>query len=222
MEPVTIDGIRYEQLKQDNLQGAITCVSHSFIQNEPMAAHLGITIDEFLHFAGAFYPTLIEPGLSFVAVDEEIDQVVGVRISEDFYDELEESPEIPGLSPKFFPLFTLLEELGAEYKKTHNWQHGKYIHMFMIAVEDGYQGRGIAPNMNKMFFRHVKGLGFTHAITEPTGLISQHILKNKFGFKVLHEIKYADFVFDGEKPFADLLEHPSAMLMEKDLSEIEV
>ena len=215
------DGIRYELLSEKTLEGAITCVSHSFIQNEPMATHLGITVDEFLHFATAFYPTLIEPGLSFVAVDEEKDVVVGVRISEDFYREIEESPEIPGLSPKFFPLFTLLGELGASFKKTHEWQPNHYVHMLMVAVEDGYQGRGIAPNMNKMFFRHVKAQGFTHAITEPTGLISQHILQNKFGFKALHEIKYVDFVFEGTRPFADLSEHPSAMLMEKDLSEID-
>jgi len=218
----SVSGIRYELLSEETLASAIECVSHSFTQREPLAAHMGITVDEFLIFANAFYPSLIEPALSFVAVDDAEDKVVGVRISEDFYQEVEEPPEIPGLSPKFFPIFGLLEELGAHFKEIRELVPGKYVHMFMIAVEHGYEGRGIAPNMNKLFFRHVIERGFTHAVTEPTGLISQHILENKFGFHTLLEIPYADFELEGERPFADLTEHPSAKLMEKALSEIKL
>lgn len=211
--------IRVELLSDKTLEGAIHCVSRAFIKNEPMAAHLNITMDEFLVFANAFYPSLIEPQLSFVAVDEGNGQVVGIRVSEDYHQE-EEPPEIPGLSPKFYPLFTLLDQLGETFKGMRQVKPGQYVHMFMVAVDDGYQRRGVAPKMNSAFFKHVKARGFTHAVTEPTGLISQHILRNKFGFSVLHELAYADFEFDGEKPFADLEGHPSAMLMEKDLSEI--
>jgi len=223
MEADTIvDGIRYELINEHNLESAIECVSHTFIQNEPLAAHLEITVDEFLVFARAFYPSLIEPGISFAAVDVAKDKVVGVRVSEDLYQELEEPPEIPGLSPKFHPLFDLLDKLGHLFADKAHIRAGQYVHMFMIAVEPGYQGKGIAPNMNKVFFRHVIDKGFTHAITEPTGLISQHILANKFGFETLAEITYADYTFEGTKPFADLEEHPSAKLMVKKLSDIKL
>jgi len=216
---ISKDGIRYQMLDEETLDGAIQCASRVFCAREPLAHHLNITQEEFLIFAKAFYPSLIEQQLSFVAVDETTNQVIGIRVSEDCYDE-EPAPEIEGLSPKFQPLFSLLGELSRHFTKIRKVVPGKYVHMFMVAVEDGYEGRGIAPNMNQMFFSHLKKTSYAHAVTEPTGEISQHILRDKFGFKVLHEIKYGDFVFEGTRPFADLQKHTSAILMEKDLSEL--
>ena len=213
------DGIEYGPLDQDTLAGAIECVSEVFTDAEPMSRFLGITKEEFLVFANAVYPHIAAQGLSFVARDSKTGKIVGIRISEDFAGS--EVDEIPGLSPKFFPLFTILGQIDNHFRNIRDdIVPGKYVHLFMVAVKSEYAGRGIAPNMNKLFFAHVKKLGFTHAVTEPTGAISQHILVNKFGFNIIHEIKYKDFVFEGEKVFAELQGHEGVMLLEKDLSEM--
>jgi len=212
------NGIEYGPLDESTLDGAIQCVSEVFVEREPMSVHLGITLDEFLVFARAFYPGVMQEGLSFVARDAASGEVVGVRVSEDYFQE--EMPEIEGLSPKFGPLFALLEALGKQAYDMRDIQPGKYVHLFMVAVKSNYAKRGIAPTMNKIFFSHVKNRGFTHAMTEPTGEISQHILLNKFGFKKMAEIAYDDFEFEGEKPFAGLKGHRCAMLLDKDLSQL--
>jgi len=218
---LTQDGIEYGPLDCTTLEGAIQCISDVFVKNEPMTQALGITISEFQHFARAAYPPLAEAGLSFVARDGKTGQVIGCRISEDLY-QPEEPPPIPDLCPKFFPLFAALEELGRHFFEIREVTPRKYIHLFMIAVREEYGGRGVAPTMNRIFFKHVKDLGFTHAVTEPTGAISQHILVNKFGFKVLRKLSYQDFHFEGEPIFKDIQGHDGIMLLEKDLSEIQV
>ena len=209
------NGVEYGPLDEETLAGTIQCISDVFVQGEPMTKHLGISRDEFVHFAEAAYPSIAEEGLSFVARDAETHEVIGCRISEDFVQD--EPPEIPGLSPKFFPLFAVLEGLSEHFTTIRKPQKGQYVHLFMVAVKASHEGRGIAPAMNRVFFKHVMEKGFTHAVTEPTGEISQHILKNKFGFNELHRINYKDFLFDGKPVFRDLPGHDCAMLLERKL-----
>lgn len=213
------DGIRYEMLSELNLMGAVHCVSKVFTQSEPMSRHLGITADEFKIFAQAYYSELIDEELSLVAIDEDSDQVIGVRMSED-YCKQEDEIFIENLSPKFYPLFALLETLGEPFQKTHALVPGKFVHLFMVAVDGNYTRRGIAPTMYKAFLRMVINRGYTEAVTEPTGVISQHILRNKFGFEELNRINYTDFDYEGTRPFADLQGHECAMLMQKNLLEL--
>ncbi len=214
------DGIRYEMLSEANLDGAVRCVSATFTAEEPMARHLGITLADFEVFARAYYRQLMPQHLSLVAVDEERNQVIGVRVSED-YAKMDEGLVIEGLTPKFNPLFALLDQLGDFFRAQREVTPGKYAHMSMVAVADGYTRRGIAPSMYRYFLEIVQGRGFSYAVTEPTGVISQHILLNKFGFQELHRIDYRDFSFDGDYPFSGLRGHQCAMLLEKRLAEVD-
>ena len=56
----------------------------------------------------------------------------------------------------------------------------------------------------------------TNAVTEATGIISQHIFR-KCGFVDQHEIVYKDFIYEGGKPFESIEGHPSAIFMDKAL-----
>ena len=214
------DGIRYELLDEENMEGAVQCVSEVFIENEPLAHHMKITLDEFITFARGYYPMIVEQGLSLVARDIASGEVIGIRVSEDHV--LENPPEIENLSPKFLPIFTLLGQLEERFYKERQIRRGEYVHMFMVAVKPGFTCRGIAPTMNRLFINHVIELGYTHAVTEPTGAISQHILRDKLGFKVLDQVDYEDFEFEGERVFAGIEDNTCAMLMEKALSDFKL
>lgn len=215
---VSKDGIDYGPLDHSTLAGAIDCVSEVFTEAEPMSRFLGISREEFLVFANAVYPAMAEQGLSFVARDSQTGKIVGIRISEDYA--CSDMEEIPGLSPKFFPLFSILHQISEHFRQIREIPPGKYIHLFMVAVNSNYAGRGIAPTMNAIFFDYVRSLGFTHAVTEPTGAISQHILMNKFGFQLLHQIRYRDFEYEGRRVFANIQGHEGVMLLEKDLTDL--
>jgi len=212
------DGIRYEVLGESTLMGAIDCVSQAFTTHEPLANHLGIRVPEFRDFAGAFYPYLIPERLSWVAIEEASGEVVGVRISEDYA--TGRGPSLDTLSPKFRPIFAILGELNDQFEKFSKTGNAKYVHMFMIAVRERFLERGIAAAMNRCFFEDIRGKGYTHAVTEPTGRISQHILRDKFAFQVLHSIAYETWHYEGQPIFAGLGEDACAMLMVKNLSEL--
>ena len=214
------DGISYELLSPLNLAGAVKCVSEVFTQSEPLVTHLGINLKEFQAFAHAHYSTLVNDGLSWIAKLPDTEEVIGVRISEDYERATSPLDLKATFSSKFIPLLTLLEHLGNYFRAHHEIRPGQYVHLFMVAVKQRFMGQGVAQTMNKLFFKYIKQMGFTHAVTEPTGSISQYVLLHKFGFRTLHEISYDDFVYQNRKPFENLKGHRGAMLMEKKLSEL--
>lgn len=214
------DFFRFELLSKENLEGAVQCVSRAFTMNEPMSKQLGITVEEFLVFARLCYSEIINDGLSLVAIHRATERVVGVRISEDFCRVPQE--DYDGISPKFIPLFAILDTLSNRYREIRQVVPGKFAHMFMVGVEPEFANQGLAPRMYRHFIKLAMEKGYTYAVTEPTGTISQHVLRNKFGFDVLDEIFYEDFVFEGAKPFEEIEDHQSAQLMEKLLAEINV
>jgi GNAT superfamily N-acetyltransferase len=91
----------------------------------------------------------------------------------------------------------------------------------MVAVEEAYTSQGIAYTMYRILINHARRLGFTHAVTEPTGNISQYILKDKFAFNELYRINYDEYEYQGERVFAGIEGHQCVSLMEKSLAEID-
>lgn len=67
-------------------------------------------------------------------------------------------------------------------------------------------------------FTHYEPLAVIQtAVAEATGVISQHILRNKFGFVDRFEIPYKTFTNQGRRVFESIKEHNGIILMDKTL-----
>ncbi|CAM2005848.1 GNAT family N-acetyltransferase [Acanthopleuribacter pedis] len=206
--------IVFEVVDQRNMHDAAALVARVFARDEPLVRFLGISEEEMFAFTSQYYPKIAAEGLSLIARDVATRAVIGARICED---SAIPAPDglITELSPKFDPLFACLEQLGSDYFTEYQPKPGECAHMFMVAVADDYTNMGIAPRMNRLFFEMARERGYRRLVTEPTGNISQHILRDKMGFEVLVKLAYRDFSFNGEKVFASIEGHDYAMLMEK-------
>lgn len=220
------DGIRYELLSTENLDATCRCVAEAFTTSEPLTIKQQITLEEHMAFCKVFLTKAMNEGLSIVAIDTEIQdptaRVIGARISEDLF--TPPPPEAEDLTPKFGPIFDILDGLSARWKAANQNRKGKAVHMFMVAVRKPYRKRGVAPTMNKLAFPMWLEKGYTHAVTEATGVISQHILQNKFHFHFREQADYDTYVFPetGEKPFADVPKEMGTCtrLLEKEIAEL--
>jgi hypothetical protein len=59
------------------------------------------------------------------------------------------------------------------------------LHLFMIAVDHRHKGRKVAHNLVRACLQNGARKGYHTAVTEATGVISQHIFRSGFGFPVL-------------------------------------
>jgi len=211
------DGIIYKLLSGDYLNEAVDCLTDEFTLHEPIVKSLGITSEMFKPYVWEVCIKAIREKLSFVAIDEDTDELLGCAIVEDFGLHSEAKELMLSRCPEIEPRVLLVETLASKFREKNRVKEGKYIRLFMIAVISKTKGIGIATILNELIFRHSKYLGYEKVIAEPTGKISQNILLNKYHFEKIDSIKYKDFIYNGKKPLEKIKIPESCVIAIKNL-----
>jgi hypothetical protein len=190
-------------------------VAEAFNRYEPMAVAQDLPVKEFVDFVKLIGPKAQQEELTVLARDLETGQVIGAMITDDFASVPPEGME--HLGERFEPIFALLGELDEQYKQGRSLRLGEYLHLFMIAVKHQIKGRNVAHNLIQSCLENGMRKGYHTAVAEATGVISQHIFRNKFGFVDRLEIPYKTFVHQGRRVFESIEEHTGTILMDKPL-----
>lgn len=195
---------------KSDLEQTIRCISRSFTQ-ETMSQALGIDANSYISLAEIFGQRAVQYQLSLVAKDEESGDVIGFSILEDF---VAEAPNLDRVDPRFIPIMNVVDELEQWYIKNSPVKSGEILHIFLTGVDEQYRGKGIAYQLMEETFKVAKNNNYKGIIAECTGVITQHI-RAKNGFKVLKEIEYKTFLYNGDLVFKDITEPPGCQLMLK-------
>ncbi len=207
------DGTIFEILQENDIEQTIICVIETFSRGEPMAKSLGITSNEYHFFAEIVCKKAVKDGLSIVAKDKATGKVIGFCISEDL---ISEPPEgIEKVNAKFHPILALLTSLDEKYITSHKVEKGQIFHLYMAGVSESYKNRNIATMLLAESLKLAKLKNFSGAIAEATGLVSQHIIRDKLGFEEKDVIKYKSFLYEGKNIFKNIVNPPKCILLEK-------
>jgi len=182
-----------------------------FSKREPPAVALGFPARKIEALAKVFGAKSIQEKLSVVARSEDTGKIIGAVLAHDFG--TPPSDDIEPLIPVFEPLLAFLEQLEEKYTVTKSIVAGDFLHIFMIAVDDVWSGKGVAQQLLQACIVNGASHGYRTAITEATSDASRHVFRN-IGFKERHFSSYADFVFQNARPFASILEHRGCALMD--------
>ncbi len=155
----------------------------------------------------------MEDGLSQIAKDSANSQVVGAIISEDLSTELAEE-NYKNLPQKFDIIFQVFKELHEQYESQKKLVTGKLFHIFLLATKEQYRNRKIANNLLEKNLKIATQEGFSGAIVEVTGNISQQLFR-KYKFEDRYSIDYQTYKYKGIKVFERIKEHQSCILMDK-------
>src|SRR5262249_51422356 len=205
-------GVQYELFDMHALDEMAPMVAEAFNRHEPMTVAQDVPFQEFVDFVKLLAPKAQQEELTVLARDQETGQVIGAMIADDF---ASAPPEGMGLlGAAFAPILALLGELDEQYKKGRSPRLGEYLHLFMIAVDHRHQGRKVAQNLVRACLENGARKGYHTAVTEATGVISQHIFRSRFGFRDRLEIPYKTFVYEGRPVFASIGGHPGPILMD--------
>jgi len=176
-----------------------------------MARILDIRPEDYLSFTRMVCEKAVTEKLSWVALAES-NKVVGFCISEP----MSTAPLYSdfNLNPKFFPLFALLEELDNRYLITTTTDPEEIFHLYMLGVLPAYSGYGIGRELLKGSINFAREKGFTIAVAEATGAVSQSLCRS-LGFETKASVAYDSFVFAGRRPFRDVSEPRCCTLVER-------
>ena len=210
--------IVYEILQEKDIQQTINCLVDVFPSAEPMFRSLKVTPTDFYPLAEKICQKAVAEGLSHIAKDPATSEVAGFIISEHLSHESEE--EIHKNIPQKFEVFSqVLKELHQQYEMEKKLVNSKIFHIFLLGGREQYRGKKIG---NKLFEKNLNmatQAGFSKAIVEATGKISQHISR-KYGFEDRVSLDYQTYEYKGVKVFEGIKEHQSCILMEKGLRKV--
>jgi len=207
--------ITCETFRSSDTTAVVDLLARVFSVAEPPAVAMGLTQADLKQFVGLFCPKAATDGLTVVARAREAHQVVGVLLTDDFG----VSPELDlnEVSDKFLPILTMLDGLDEQYRKGGSILPGQYLHLFMLGVDAHFAGRGIAHDLVAACLSNGRQKGYTHAITEATGCVSQHVFR-KLGFTDRVWASYEDYRYDGRAVFASIRDHEATILMDRTIT----
>ena len=207
--------IECEVLRSADTAAVVQLLAKAFSANEPPAVAVGLTSADFVSFLELLCPGAIDDGLTIVARDSASGQIAGVMLTDDFAVPSDLPPA--AISDKFLPIMAMLDSLDERYRRGQPIIAGQYVHLFMLAVDERFAGQGIATQLVSTCLANSRRLGYTHAVTEATGIISQHVFR-KLGFAERHRVCYQEYRYEGRKVFSSIRDHEAAILMDRTLA----
>ncbi len=207
-------GLQYDVPQATDVDSMIDLLASAFSASEPPAVAMGLLYKDLAEFVSLLAPGAVEDGLTVVARDASAGRLAGVVLTDDFA-----SPptiDVRLISKKFLPIFAMLETLDTHYRQGRSIVPGEYLHVFMLAVDPAFAGRGIAQKLVQTCLLNGSKKGYRYAVTEATGVVSQRVFR-KLGFEERDRVSYQDYMYGGEAVFASIVGHDGAALMEKTL-----
>lgn len=213
--PIIKDGVVYDILRAEDVEGAARCLAVTFAAGEPMTRSLGITVEELYDFATLVCQKAAREGLSIVAKSQQTGKLMGCLMAEDFVTEPTEG--LPGVTPKFAPILALLGELDGYYTQRHTVHKNDILHLFMVGVFEQYRRLNICKNLTAASEQLGKAKHCKGVIVEATGPISQYIVMEDKKYNMVTSILYKEFEFHHNRIFAWITDCDSCILAYKEL-----
>ncbi|KAF8162806.1 hypothetical protein B0H34DRAFT_693016 [Crassisporium funariophilum] len=196
----------------DDLPTLRSLVTNIFIQKETLNVHLKFSFEAW----ATCYDELtrfIDLNTSMVA-DTSTDGIVAFFLCAPFDAPLDETKIHPDIAPANQVIFSL----DAYFKEQFAHVPMKNVlHCLTGGTTDKYERKGISRKLRAATLERATAAGWGMAVVECTSPITQHLMRDVFGFTVGKEIVYDDFEHAGKQPFKGL--KGSAMLLYKVLEQ---
>jgi len=207
--------VRYDVAKPSDSDEIICLLARVFSESEPPAVAMDLSFHDFEQFLQFLVPAIIPDGLTVVSRKLDAGALAGVLFTEDFA--TPPALDLSRISPKFLPILSMLNSLDEQFRKGRTISPGKYLHLFMLAVDVSCAGQGIGQGLIQACIDNGSRKRYRTALTEATGKVSQHIF-HKNGFVDRFRVSYGNFTYENRAVFAAIREHEEAILMDRSLS----
>lgn len=208
-------GVQYGVFELSDQDEMASLLAETFSRYEPPALALGLTAEEFEPQVRRFGPAVAAEGLTIVARSAATGEMVGASLATDFTAPPPAGGEPP--SEKFLPVFTLIDQLDAQYQRDKTIEPGKYLHLLLLGVARPFMGQQVAQHLVAACEDNARRKGYRVVVTEATGSVSQHIFR-KQGYTARFEISYQEYRYQGSPVFASIEGHSGMILMDKELA----
>jgi ribosomal protein S18 acetylase RimI-like enzyme len=214
MAPTRMATVTCDVFQASDTDAVVDLLAGAFSTGDPPAVAMGLTHAELARFLDLLCRAAAADGLTIVARTSDTNQIVGALLTDDFGTPPALDPS--AISGTLLPILAMLDGLDNDYRKERPIVAGRYLHLFMLGVDARFAGRGIAHQLVAECLSNGRRKGYTHAVTEATGVVSQHVFR-KLGFTDRLRVAYQDYRYEERPVFASIRGHEATILMDRSL-----
>lgn len=199
-------------LGPDHLHDAFDLATEIFVRESTLHVALGVGLSDYRTRLWPSFRSMVEEGLSLIAVDPASQKVAAVLIATRF----NTMGHTSGHSP-IGAIDALSSQLTAQYSGATPQQYKPTLLVDMAAVDPAARGQGLYVTLRNRAHEIARAQGFSRVIGELSSAHTQKVVLRNMGHRNAAQIDFADFVHDGVRPFASITHPPSLILSEGDL-----
>ncbi len=198
-------GIAFRVMTEGDMAISTMLLAKEFANNDPLAVALNLSVCEMEEMIQPLLRAALAEQLSVVAYDPtDPDKILGCILSKKLGASVE-TVWSDDITHRFGAVFGLIDELHHRYFIDDASLGGqKLVHEAMVATDAATAGRGVAQGLLRASAANGKLRGYSGAVAELTGPISQHVFINKHGYLPVAKVNYRSFKFRGVEPFASI------------------
>ena len=186
-------------------------VCREFVQGSALHRATRVSLDSYVGYMRKPFHVMVAEGVSFVAIDDADEALVGCILACDYLRDAE--PDVP-IPKEIEPIRALLNALEAPFEAQRSIVHGQVLKVDIAVVTRTMRGKGIYTRMREHV--HACGIkgGYASVVGELSSQATQTLCADRFKHPVCSEIAYKDFKFEGRYPFASITSPPSVQFVE--------
>ena len=174
---------------------------------------LNIPLGEYTRYMTEPVLSLLAEELSFVAVDSEDGSICGCILAGEYPAAAKSNDS--SITPEFIkPVNALLTELDRLYLEQRSVKPGTALLVDIAVVSSKAAGQGIYTRLRQTVHKAGPERGYRVIVGELTSAATQYTCVKKFGHRLICEIPYKAFEYNGRYPFASITEPASIQLVE--------
>ena len=202
--------ISYNMIPIERTEEILKFLDATYFKDEPLCRNKDLEEEDSGSLKEDFI-SMIQQGLSLMAVDDKTGQVIGVALSEPEDRYLTDTTDG---SAKIIEQLNLVAFANKSVSVYEEYDVDTIFHFLFLSVHPNYRGFGIATKLVQKSIELAKLRGFKVAKAEATGKYSQKLFTN-LDFDILFQISYNDYKVDGEVVFRNMGIHTSFQVLAK-------
>lgn len=204
-------------LESSRIADALQFVCNEFVTESVVHHAVGIGYGEYIEYMREPFTAMATAGLSFIAEDNDSNNIVGCLLAGDFNETYGNAAPVPAA---LAPVKALLSELEQPYRKMKTSACGKILLVDVATVSVRARNQGLYRRLRLAAHEAGRDKGFSSVVGELSSTPTQRFCVDTLGQMVVNEVKYADFLYDGDYPFATINQPPAIQLVEGQLSDV--
>lgn len=210
-------GIDVVPLSAELAASTLPLLVEAFSMREPMAVALKAEFVDLVPFAEALVARCLAEPSSFVAIERGSGRVIGFCLAHDHvgaplaFDAVRDSPRVA-------PLFSLLDGLHRRYVARGEPARGEVLEIAATGAALGVDGYAVARALERRAFAEAKAQGFQRVMTLCTNAVTRYLAAAEQRMKIIEQVDYADFEYEGRRVLAPATRHRGVALFEGPLA----